>query len=221
LIHTRRILPLVACLLTICAASLADDKPREDLRPYGDGPLTTDDYRAKVPDSLPRRNGARLLAYTWTRIVYEYRYDASSRGGEVTATLSEFEVTASVDRAASWNARPEDRRLLDHEQGHFDLAQIAALQMLVAVERMRREGKLLAAEGRTKAEAANRLRLKIAEFVKKHETAAAEEHREYDRFTNYGLVGSAQAEARKSQREAIEKLAKELEKNENPLLNLR
>ena len=102
------------------AAAAEDARPRG--RSYQDGPLTLDDYRAKPPDDSP------LSAFTVTDIRCDYRYRYQSTNRTTTAYVTEMTIDAVVIASQSWNRHPKDKRVLDHEQGHFDLAMIAALQ---------------------------------------------------------------------------------------------
>ena len=64
---------------------------------------------------------------TFTSLHYNTRYRWRELGSEkFEARLTSFDIVAEVDRRQSWTTRPTDERLLDHEQGHFDVSELNA-----------------------------------------------------------------------------------------------
>ncbi len=195
---------LVGCLLVGCLPVLgaADD----ELRKYAQGPLTRDDFRVEVPKSISVPGGGlRALAYTSTEMLFDYRYRVSRQDGVWTASLAEIRAMAVVWPARSWNRHPQDRKLLDHEQGHFDLAQMWALrgkvELSAAIPREEIQG-----QGETREEAVKAFEVALERRVQKFRDALGAADRNYDQLTRYGTLAEQQAAQRKSQRDAIMQL---------------
>lgn len=214
LTHYCKLLAMVLWLTGFVPVSLAQeidsDTPAADLRLYGEGPLQAADYRAKVPSPLPTAGNTRLLAFTWTRIKYEYQYDYVQQGSTFMVTVTEFDSTAFIDRAVSWNALTRDRRLMDHEQGHFDIAHLASLRFRWQVEQLRKAGTPISAQGPLLRGALQQIDQKLSDLSQKHSKAATAEHTRYDQMTSHGTLGSAQQDARKKQQKAIKQLTQKL-----------
>jgi hypothetical protein len=176
-------------------------------RPYPDGPLSAEDFQATPADRSP------LTAYTMTDLRWDYRYQYQRTGRTVVAFLKDVTINAVVVASQSWNRRPGDKRLLDHEQGHFDLAWIVALQARLhfAEEYQVRR---LTATGATSEIALENLRRKVDGEMRAAQERLIADHAEYDRVTRHGLDRAAQAEQRKSQGAAIQKLTADLKKLE-------
>jgi hypothetical protein len=176
-------------------------------RSYQDGPLSADDFQAVPADNSP------LTACTMTDLRWDYCYQYQRTGRTVSAFLKELTIDAVVVASQSWNRRPGDKRLLDHEQGHFDLAWVAALQARrhFAEEYQTRK---LTATGATSALAFESLRRKVEQELRAAQERLIASHAEYDRVTRHGLDRAAQAEQRKSQFAAIEKLTDDVKKLE-------
>jgi hypothetical protein len=186
------------------AAWAADETPA---RSYQDGPLTRDDYQASPPDDSP------LSAWTVTDVRWDYRYRYQQTGRTITAYLTEFKVDAVVVPAQSWNRHPANKRLQDHEQGHFDVAMIAAwrTRLKFADESQRRQ---LTATGSTPDAAIENLRNKLDRELRAIRERLLGEHKEYDRVTQHGRAHAAQAEQRKAQLATLRELAAAVKKLE-------
>jgi len=109
--------------------------------------------------------------------------------------------------AKSWNRRPGDLRLLDHEQGHFDLTYIAALQARLHFARERRISNTAA----NSDEAIRRLEDDIQREMQRFVDAVLIEHEKYDRITRHGLDPQTQQQQRKIHREQIARLTQQLQ----------
>jgi hypothetical protein len=170
-----------------------------DRRPYDDGPLTADDFRADPPANLPAK------AHTGTELIHEYRYRYVATEASTTVTLTSFKVTAYIERDRSWNAEPENAALLDHEQGHADAAQIECLRTRAQFRQLVLGAKPLATTAPTLKEAVAALEKKIASLMAAHEQAVRDADAAYDKATEHGL-GQGQAEWRRVQKATLRQL---------------
>ncbi len=190
----------------IAVSAVAADKPAKVAeapeRRYADGPLTPADFRAKLPDpsapgSLP------LLALTYAGIRYntEYRWE-ENRPGVIVGRITKVTVWSVVDREKSWNRRIGDLRLLDHEQGHFDIAELDARR---AQEKMTGliDARRLVARGREGASSGRIWSGKWTAQMQEVFDANLKAQIEYDRVTDHGRALIAQAEQRRIQRDAL------------------
>src|SRR5688500_17525432 len=134
-------------IFSLALAAEPAPSPKPTPRRYEAGPLTSADFAAPPP--ADRRD---LLANTHTALEYavQYRGTTSAQGTRVFATR--LEVYATLTPSKSWNAAAADARLLDHEQGHFDITQLHARKWRQqAAAQIAR--KALVGEGRTEAAA--------------------------------------------------------------------
>src|SRR5687767_8495044 len=118
-----RTLPWIAIVL-LMSGLLTEAAER---RRYEEGPLAQDDF-GDVPAFVPAGASAR----TATELLYNFRYKYRSTSRSTTITLSSIEIDAYIRRDQSWNLNPENKALLDHEQGHADIAQIECLKARLA-----------------------------------------------------------------------------------------
>lgn len=183
-------LTLAVCLGLCAAPASADDKPPVD-REYRQGPLTKDDFRAEADPQSP------YLARTETDYRYRYAYRYSVQRGETIVTLTEIEVWAVLKADESWNRRPEDEALLDHEQGHFDISQLAALEAQAVIQQRIDKGPNVQAKAKTQSEAVKRLEDQIKSLIKPHVEDSLAAQRDYDKSTAHGTDAAAQADARR------------------------
>ena len=147
----------------------------------------------------------RLKAVISAGIYYKYRYKASLDGDLVVATLSEIEVYGAVAPAKSWNSSPDDAKLMDHEQGHFDIAAISATQaqakILVMIEKGRLKG-----QGKDMAAAKKDLDDRFAKVFKECVDQFYQQDRYYDKETRHGGDPAAQALQRQFHKRLLRKL---------------
>lgn len=176
-------------------------------RTYAQGPLTGADFLAEVPqgNTVPV-GGLRALAYASTEMLFDYRYRVMAQNGVWTARLSEIRVVAVLWREKSWNRHPDDRKLMDHEQGHFDLAQMWALRGQKELSDALRRGDLQG-QGESPQAAVKAFETALDRRVQKFRDALTAADRSYDQLTRYGTLAEQQAAHRKSQMEAIQQLA--------------
>lgn len=194
----RTIFLLLAGLLPVAMTSspLLGQPPAEPVRTYAQGPLTADDFRGQPPDGakLPGGN-LPALAYTVTELRYDCRYRSARRDRTWTAWLTELDAVAVLKRGESWNLRPEDRRLMDHEQGHFDLAQIWAERAEAGIKTAIERGELRESRA-TEQAAIDALQAAINRKMETYRQGLVAADRDYDQVTRYGALAGKQAEQR-------------------------
>ena len=183
------------------AASCASDvTAAEDVRPYDEGPLTADDFRGGPPDD------SSAAAKTATQFTFEFKYRYKSTARVTTVTLDRITITACIRRDQSWNRYPDDKRLLDHEQGHADIAEIHCLQARLAFRKQLAKGQGPSATASSLSEAVASLDRAIRKELAGFEKAARDADAEYDRATANG-VGPQQQEWRRVHAESLKELA--------------
>jgi hypothetical protein len=180
-------------------------------RNYADGPLAPADFRAAVPDPQPVKDGVKLRAMTDVEIRYttRYRWDEPTPG-KVSARLTRFDCQAVLLPEKCWNKEPDDRRLLDHEQGHFDITEINARRAQQTFDQLIADQRLVG-NGSDERSAVSDLDKKVHDEMQKVFDRERDEQIKYDRVTNHGRSFAAQAK----QRAAIDKLLKESEPGES------
>ena len=190
-----------------CCTLLADDPPAQ--RRYDAGPLTADDFQATAPVPLPTVGRFKQLAFADTDIRYqmEYRYKNLSTGVE--ATLKDIDIYAIFLADKSWLTNA-GAKTLDHEQGHFDISQMYALDAKLQMQTRLNDGKSLIGKGANRDEAVSDLHRQVDEFLKPLHARVATAHKEYDRDTNHGLLPANQTAHRKQQLDLLAKLLADL-----------
>ncbi len=178
----------IALLAVVIASDAQAQTPAP--RRYEDGPLTRADFAARPPEAR-----STTKAFTYTSIDYGYRFRSQPTSLGINLVATELSAHATVRPDQSWNLMPEDARLLDHEQGHFDITQLHS-------QRWRRHTQQLInhaafkAQGATQAAAEAALDARIKkEFQVFYESWQAEQRR-YDDETNHGTHRARQAEWR-------------------------
>lgn len=182
-------------LIGLCLAWLAAAEQKSDARPAADGPLTKDDFRAKVPESPPTFEGAPLRAWTWGDVQHRYRYRFVTEDGKVRMTLTEIDVFAVVFRDQSWITAPDDAALLDHEQGHVDLATIHAVRARAQLRGMAARGELTAT-AKDEATAKQELEKRLKKVLDEELAVWSADNRRYDRETRHGADREQQRQHR-------------------------
>jgi len=175
-------------------------------RTYGDGPLTAADFKGQPP-SEGKLAGTTFQAYLFLDIHWSSKYRTAGRGRNVSAFLTQFQATAVTSAAKSWNKNPD---LLDHEQGHFDIAQIYALRLEIKLRKLLAAKKPPSGVGETEEAAVDALNSVLEKEYKTAKAASDEENIEYDRLTTHGTVLEKQRELRHVHQETLKKLAAEL-----------
>jgi hypothetical protein len=119
--------------------------------------------------------------------------------------LDSITITACIRRDQSWNRYPENERLLDHEQGHADIAQIHCLQARLAFRKLLAKRQAPSATASTPSEAVASLERAIRKEIATFEKAARDSDAQYDRETANG-AGPQQQEWRRIHAETIKEL---------------
>ena len=88
-------------------------------------------------------------AYTMTRVLFKYSFHVRGRAGQHEARLTAIKVYSVFLPEASWWAAKEDEWLLDHEQGHLDIAEIAARRLQLTFNRRFKAKRWISATGKT------------------------------------------------------------------------
>jgi hypothetical protein len=145
-----------------------------------------------------------LDAWTTTDLVYRLEYQTRITNRIVSVWTTRVTVEAVVIPGKSWNRRPDDVVLMDHEQGHFDLSQIAALRARIHFAPQR-----ITSTGATADVAASNLDNEIQRQIREFFDALRLEHEQYDRLTRHGRDESNQREQRRVQLEELAKLTEQ------------
>lgn len=127
-------MPRAIPLLSICASILVGLGAVQAQPPLGpheirwaaDRPLRWSDFQGLADPAVPAGN----VAMTAASVGWGYELDLEWGRRSCAYRISAFETHAVFDRATSW-VRPghETAPVLEHEQGHFDIAQIFKLQL--------------------------------------------------------------------------------------------
>ncbi len=200
----RRRLSFVLGLLvsTVCAvqtgAHAQQDRPSE-YRSYTDGPLTPEDFEAPIPGFVKFPG---QLAQTMTDFRYDFQYRLYHSSRRTMARLTSIRIQAVVVPAQSWNRQPKNRRLMDHEQGHFDLTYIAHLR----ARRRFAASRDLIGSGTNAESAVKDLRQKVDDRFDQLTEKLLAAHLKYDEVTRHGAAPGPQKEQRQLQKQEIEEL---------------
>lgn len=195
------------CALLISFAHGAPAPGDADPRPYKDGPLSADDFRHPVPDPRPEKDSLRLRATTWTWVHYNTQHEwREVKKDTYVAKLTGIEVIATVERGKSWNHSPHDAKLLDHEQGHFDISELTARRALRKINGLI-AGQGITGHGHDQASAIADLSRQVKAIMQGFFDQEDQEQAQYDRVTHHGTVPATQAEQRKKQRAELKELA--------------
>ena len=184
------LLAVVLWLASFEVSLRAQPTATEALRRYDQGPLGRADFATPPPAD----RGVRK-ASTYVHIGYSFRYRANVVRGRVQVVVTHLEAYGVVTPGKSWNVAPGDTRLMDHEQGHFDITQLHALRW------QRHAGGLIAkaalrGEGATQEAAQQSLQSRLDRELKPINEAWEAEQIRYDQETNHGSDSKRQAEWR-------------------------
>ncbi len=146
------------------------------------------------------------LADTDIRFQLEYHYTTNADGVE--AKLIAIDIYAAFATDKSWLAR-RNASALDHEQGHFDITQVFALEAQLAMKKQLADGKTLVGRGEDVAAAFADLQNKVAEHLKPVYDRTAVAQSQYDQQTDNGAHPANQAAHRKRQIELLKALNQE------------
>lgn len=212
--NASRLLAASWGVLTLCwltAGSLLADDPVSKTtkqRRYAQGPLRADEFRAK-----PNRQ-ASGYALTMARVMFNYRFELQQlQDKKFEATLNAFESFSVFLPEESWWNYHSDETLLGHEQGHFDIAEIAARRVQLAFDRRMSDSKKVTATGSTAKAAQQELMKKLDKVMQIVNDQAVAENKEYDLRTRHGMRFNNQAEHRRIQLLTLERLGNSLKKS--------
>lgn len=179
-------------------------------RHYSGGPLTEDDFQARPPGD--GKLAASYQAFLFVDIVWTHQYRTVSRGRVSAAQLTRFEASAVCNPSKSWSRWGKKKsELLDHEQGHFNIAQIHARLLEIKMRKLLAAKKPPLAHGESDESAAEALATLLEKEYRAAKAASDEENREYDKATLHGTSREKQSELRHIQQETLKKLDQELQ----------
>ena len=194
--------PLVWLFVGLGSAVHAE-KPKN--RYYSQGPLKLSEFRQYAPEAQ------RFRAFTMTRVAYRYEFDGKQTAPDrFETTLKSLVVYSEFLPKESWWHRRAPANLLDHEQGHFDIAEITAIRLQLAFRKVLNGGRPISATGITLQDAKLALNKKLQLVFDAANKQAAEENRQYDLQTRHGNRFSTQAEVRRIQTLTLKQLQGQL-----------
>lgn len=164
-----------------------------DLEWAAQTPLRWEDFQGPVdPSAAPER-----VAMTAASLSWGYTYGLERGGGRCVYRITSIDVRAIFNRKDSW-IRPGHLtdRVLEHEQGHFDIAQLFKLKLeelareLVSV-RWPCEGESVEAASGYAERGAGRIVSDLGQRIWSEHVAAQEA---YDDQTRHGTVPDVQAQ---------------------------
>ena len=190
----RAVLQVLSLLVTGTTAVVAGAEPVSrpgDLTWTAEAPLQWQDFQGPVDSSA----SADRVAMTAASLSWGYSYGLERGNGRCLYRINSVDVHAIFNRRDSW-VRPghETDRVLEHEQGHFDLTQLFKLELealtrgLVGVRRECKGDSVEAASSYAEREAAGAVSV-VAERIWSEHVAAQEA---YDDQTRHGTAGDAQ-----------------------------
>jgi hypothetical protein len=149
---------------------------------------------------------------TTTDIRFDYDYQVRFSRERATAYATKLKIDAVVDPSKSWIRLRSDARLMDHEQGHFDITYIATLRARLEAAKLAKKRQRFIVTAATPDAATDLLGQKVQQFMQPFFDAAFAEQKEYDVITKHGRIRTAQAEQRRKQIETIKSLTEELKR---------
>lgn len=178
-----------------------DDAPAKR---YREGRLVIADFAMDPPEE---RDLDAMLA-TQLRIHFEYRCEYGPQyGGGARADVTMMDIFAVIRPEESWTTMPENKRLLDHEQGHFDVAQIAAISAKLSMHEKWKAGKL-AGSAPEPQRAIEKLRENIQAEMEPYYAKLKAAQQEYDQQTSHGRWHWEQRNERKKHARILKMLNK-------------
>ena len=175
-------------LLALCGAINPAANAQD--RPYSGGSVTAADFLGTAPPVKDRDGNDAMTAAGVTSQVKEGRATGTPGNRVYTPTL--IVVQAVMDTAESWNTEPTDSDLMKHEQGHFDLAEIAAKKAQAAINKALKDGKLKGT-GKTVAEALADTEKKVEAIIEAYKKELKAAGVAYDKATDHGRNDKKQA----------------------------
>ena len=200
-------LRLIIVALLICSWAQAEQERTPELRAYSAGPLKRDDFRGK-PDY-----SASGQAYTDVQVKFNYELDLQrDRRGIEARLVSLTAHSFFMPQSSWWKLESTDPQLLDHEQGHFDIAEICAQRVQLTFAKSIAKGRGLTGRGTSKQDAIEKLKKKIDQVMELANRQTVEQSKEYDAMTRHGIMPREQSEMRRVQKATLQKLVSENKK---------
>jgi hypothetical protein len=182
----------ILCVMLLVFGSIRMAAADQSFEWSHERPLTWDDFKGRVP----RDADEKRVAATTASLVWSYRYTIALSDSACSYTIAEIHSGAKFHTDTSW-VRPGHRTaaVLQHEQRHFDIAQIFHVRFDDAVAGL--VGSSHACSGRNQRRAAEDAERSIArnigsiydEIWRNYEA----EQQTYDRETGHGTDAAAQA----------------------------
>ena len=154
--------------------------------------LDWSDFQAE-PNPAAFEDASCVIKYrcTWT-------VNSESFGNEIRFSIEKIELTPEFHRQLSWVRMPmATLDLLNHEQGHFDLAELVRTEIIEKIQSVF-EGKWYPTRGQNEDQRKQFARedsaIMITKELKKWEKYLQEKHEEYNDQTNYGTIADKQSE---------------------------
>lgn len=146
--------------------------------------LTWSDFQAESnPAVFEDVHSTIKYRYTWT-------VNSDNVGDQIKFFIEDIALIAEFYPKLSWVRQPQaTSQLLNHEQGHFDLAELLRPEITVKIQSMF-TGKKFPTRGQNQEQQKQFARadsgLLIAKEIEKLEKHLFEKQEEYDKQTNYG-----------------------------------
>lgn len=199
-------LTIVASILSLnvlaVSFGLAQDAAPKSRR-YEQGPLVKKDYQGSAPESIKK-----FAASTEIDVRYDYRYQLHQKNQRFQIYVTDLEVYSIMLQKKSWNRQVYNVRLLDHEQGHFDLGEIFALRAEIEIARKMKDNRRFLSTGKSKASVIAKLEEALSQEFSRIVAEMKEEQAAYDHATNHGRNRKAQKRARQGHSEELKTLQK-------------
>lgn len=192
---------LLVILNSVCVA--APEKRKKE-RTYASGPLATNEFKGAVGEYDQSK------ANTATRVNYKYKFAYRRVGRSYVVTVTSFDVYAVFLPDESWFGSRASADLLDHEQGHFDIAEIVVRKTKLAFATAKQSGKGLSATGDSRRSAQDAVTKQIAEICAQVDKQIDSANQDYDRTTRHGMREVEQYEKRRIQKLTLDRLEKQL-----------
>lgn len=193
---------LAGLLLVISLPEIANtaDPPE---RKYSMGALRISEFKGEGGTSSAGN------AYTSTRTKFSYRFRVTRlTDNRFAAELESINVYSVFLPDSSWWNSPPNAELLDHEQGHFDIAEIAARRVQLAFQSS--DINKIQGTGTTPKQAERSLVEKLRHVANVADKQIMAENLEYDSTTGHGSWRRHQKERRRIHQLTLEKLEKRL-----------
>lgn len=204
----RQILRYVICgIVTLLLAHphAHGEAPKANPRTYAEGPLKIEEFRGP-PDRFAGGD-----AYTATKVHFEFKWSIAAENGVYTATLTSFDAYAVFLPEKSWWTRRAAKEILDHEQGHFDIAEMTARRLQLVFGKVFAQKQKIQTKGPSRDAATKALEDKLNQIIKIANDQTNQDDEQYDAITRHGMRYGRQAEFRRVQKATLKQLAEKLD----------